>query len=114
MFAVGEIEDDCRIGIEAEFFPVVDFGFGRVEDDEIGFLVEFSLIFRANEHVRDEVSLPRDFHDKANFHASIFVRAAETVDDEKTLAAEFFNRELFESFPRFDGTFLIIVDELRS
>ena len=85
-----EVEDSSCLRVQAEFLVVVHFSLGSVERHEVGFAVVFQFFCRrTDEHVGHEVCLPCHFHDEAHFQAGSSVSAAECVDHEQTLAAEF-------------------------
>ena len=83
LFFACYVKDDGCIGVQAEFFEVFNFCLRCIIDDEIRLLIKFRLIFRTDKHIGYEVSLPSNFHNETDFHAGIFVSAAETVNDIK-------------------------------
>ncbi len=109
LFFRGEVEDNGSFGVEAEFFVVFNFSFRGVVDDEVGFEV-FELLFgRTDEHVFNEVGLPSNFDDEANFEASSHVSATETVDYVEFFVGELFNGDVFEFVPGFGRNGLVVV-----
>ena len=63
----------------------------------------------ADKHVGHKVSLPCHFHDETHSHAGIFVGAAEAVDNEEALVAEFLLGEVLHSLPGFFACGFVVV-----
>ncbi len=58
--------------------------------------------------------LPGHFHNEADLHPGVLVRAAETVHHEEPLAGELLDGEGLELFPYFLGELVVVVRILRS
>ena len=86
----GDVEHDRSFGVKSELFPVLNFGFGGVIDNEVRLEVLFFLFGRTDEHIADKVRLPGDFHDEADCHTGVFVGATEAIDNIEFLARELF------------------------
>ena len=99
LLAAGDVEDDGRLGIEAELLVVFDLGLGCVVDNEVGLEVLKLFLCRTDEHVRYEVRLPCDLHDEADGHARVFIGTAESVDNVQLFAAQLVYRDLFNGLP---------------
>ena len=97
------------LGIEAEFFVVLNFCLGSVEDYEIRLEVLKLFLCRLDEHVLDKVCLPCHFHDEADSHAGVFVGAAECVGNIQLLAGQLFHSDFFAGLPGFLGSNVVII-----
>ena len=73
----------------------------RIVNHKVGFEVLQLLLCRTDEHIRDEMCLPRHLDNKANRHARILVGATERIDNEKALVAEFADGNFTNRVPRF-------------
>ena len=109
LLAAGDVEHDSGLGVEAELFIVLHLRLGSVVHDEVRLEVLEFLCRGADEHVRDEVRLPSHFHNEADGHAGVLVRAAECVDDEKALVGQLFLRDVLDDLPGLFGRGMVVV-----
>ena len=97
---LGEVENDGRLGVQAEFLIVLDLGLRSVEHHEIGLAVFLQFgVGRTDEHVLYEMGLPCDLHDETDLEARILVGAAESVHDIEFLARQFLGSEFLQLLP---------------
>ena len=109
LHALGQVECNAGLGVDAEFFPVLDFGFRGIEHDEVGLEVIEFFLGRTDEHVGDEVCLPCYFHDEADGQTGVDVRAAEGIDNIEGLVGKFFVGDGFQSVPGGGSDGLVVV-----
>ena len=109
LLAVGEVEDDGRLRVEAQLLVVLDLRLGGVEGDKVG--LEVLELFRSglDEHVLNEVRLPGHFHDEADGHAGVLVGAAEHVHHIQLLVGKLFDGQLLAGSPGFLAGGLVVV-----
>ena len=109
LLAAREVEHDRRLGMESEFGKVRDACLCSIVNDEVGLEVLKFLCGRTNEHIRDKMRLPGHFHNEADGHARVFVRAAERIHNKEAFVAEFADRNLTNGIPCLLCSTVIIV-----
>src|SRR3712207_5653458 len=109
LFLAGYVEYNGCFRVQTEFLVVFNLCLRGVVNDEVGLLIEFFLIYGADEHVSYEVSLPCYLHDEANLHAGILVGAAETVNYEEALVRKLFLSQCVNNVPSFLAGLLVVV-----
>ncbi len=109
LLAGSDVESDAGFAAETQLLVVLYLCLGGAVHDEIGFLVEFLLVLRTDEHVGYEVGLPGNLHDEADLHAGVGVRTAETVHHEEALSAELLLGEFLYLFPGLLGHLVVVV-----
>ncbi len=88
LLTAGDVEGNHGLGVESEFLVVLALGLGSGIHNKVrGENLEFFLS-GLDEHVADEVSLPCNFHHKADSHAGILVGTAESIHDIQLFAAQ--------------------------
>ena len=105
----GDVEGHAGLGVEAQLLVVLDLGLRGVVDDEVRLEVCKLLRSRADEHVGDEVRLPCNFHDEADGHAGVLVRAAEGIDHEQALVAQLLDGDFLDGLPGFLAHGVVVV-----
>ena len=109
LLAIGEVEDDGGLGVEAQLLVVLDLGLGGVEDHEVRLEVLQLFLGGADEHVLHEMGLPGDFHDEADGHAGVLVGAAEGVHDEQALVGQLLDGDVLAGGPGLFGSGMVVV-----
>ena len=105
----GDVEGHTGLGVQAELLIVFDLRLGGVVDDKVRLEVLQLFLRRLDEHVGDEVGLPRDLDDEADGHTGVLVRAAECVDDEQALAAQLLQSDVLDRLPGLFGHGMVVV-----
>ena len=108
----GDVEDGGSLGIQAQLLVVGELGLGGVVGDEIGLEVLQLLLGGGDEHVLDEVGLPRHLHDEAHGHAGVGVGAAEHIHYVQLLVGQLLDGQGLAGRPRLLGGGLVVVLEL--
>ena len=90
-----DVEDNSCLGIQSQFFIVVNLCFGCIVNNEVRFEVFQFFCRRFNEHVFYEMCLPCYFHDETDGHAGIFVCPTESIYNVKFLIGKFFYGNVF-------------------
>ena len=95
----GDVEGNAGLAVQAQFLVVLNLSLGSVVNNEVRLKVFQFLGGGLDEHVGNKVCLPGHFHDEANGHAGILVSAAESVNNEQALVAQFLLGDILNGSP---------------
>ena len=95
----GDVEGNAGLAVQAQFLVVLNLSLGSVVNNEVRLKVLQFLGGGLDEHVGNKVCLPGHFHDEANGHAGILVSAAESVNNEQALVAQFLLGDILNGSP---------------
>ena len=95
LLTAGDVEGNSCLGVQAQFFIVLNFCFGSIVNDEIRLEIFQFFLCRDDEHVLYKMCLPCYFHDETDSHTGIFVSAAECVNYEQSLVGQLFLCNIF-------------------
>ncbi len=108
----GDVEDGGGLGVEAQLLEVLHLSLGGVVGDEVGLEVLQLLLSGGDEHILDEVGLPRHLHDEAHGHAGVGVGAAEHVHYVELLVGQLLDGQGLAGVPGLLRGGLVVVFEL--
>jgi len=105
----GDVEGDAGLGVQTQLLEVLDLGLGSVVDNEVRLEVLQLFLGGTDEHVGDEVCLPCHFHDEADGHTGVGVRAAESVNHVQLLVAQLLDGQILDGSPGGLGHGMVVV-----
>ncbi len=105
----GDVEGHAGFGVQTQLLVVFDLRLGSVVNDKVRLEVFQLLLGGADKHVFNEMSLPSHFHDKADGHAGVMVRAAEGIHDVQALVAQFLGRQVLNGLPDLFAHGMVVV-----
>ena len=106
---LGQVEGHKVFGVQTLLFPLWVRAFRTVHHDEIRGEILQLFVGWTNKHVFHEMRLPGHFSDKTHGETGIGVSAAESVDNEQTLAGKLMGDEPFQVLPGFRGERFVVV-----
>ncbi len=106
---LGQVEGNEVFGVQTLLFPLWVGAFRTVHHDEVRREVLQLFVGRTNKHILNEMRLPGHFGNETHGKAGVGVSAAESVDDEQTLAGKLMGDEPFQMLPGFRGERFVVV-----
>ena len=104
LLAAGDVEYNCRLGVQSQLLVVLNLRLGSVVDNEIRLKVCKLFLGRLNEHVGYKVCLPGNFHDETDRHAGIL-----SIYNIQLLIRELLQSNVLYCLPGLFGSGMVVV-----